>query len=52
MNTIKSTSDTIDSDKLEYPHDVFLFHMETYGYSLEAPRHGASNEYHNRRFGV
>ena len=40
---------SVASDKNGYPHNIFLyFSMKTcYRYSLEVPRWGTSNEYHN-----
>ena len=39
----------IATDKRGDPHNIFVFLHENIccGYSLEAPRRGASNEYHN-----
>ena len=42
----------IATDKRGYPHNIFLFLHENIccGYSLEAPRRGASNEYPQHMF--
>ena len=39
----------IATDKRGYPHNIFLISLRKHmlWYSLEAPRRGASNEYHN-----
>ena len=44
-----SGSQAIATDKRGYPHNIFLISPQNIccGYSLEAPRWGASNEYHN-----